>query len=164
MSPEDFFNVMRLEIEALHKGRISTENFWYIFWKKTGRKIQGDPWEEEYKPIVDREVIKLLLKAKQIVRLVAGTNIIESHYQVLTKIGILSVFDAVYASHKIGLIKPERGFYEFILKKEKVKPIETIFIDDTPANVFEAQRLGITGLLYKNVDDLKNLTTSLTKY
>ena len=54
-----------------------------------------------------------------------------------------SCFDAFYLSHEIGLRKPEKNIFQFILKKHQIHPEETIFIDDTKKNTDAAYSLGI---------------------
>lgn len=81
--------------------------------------------------------------------LLSNTNII--HYEVYLKIlqnqhqieGFHKLFKKAYFSHEIGLRKPYRAIYEFILNEENLNPEETLFIDDTEINLRQANRLGI---------------------
>ena len=45
--------------------------------------------------------------------------------------GYYDLFDAVYASNKMGVSKPHQDFYRYILMSEGVKPEDTVFIDDS---------------------------------
>ncbi|HWY10825.1 MAG TPA: HAD family phosphatase [Bacteroidia bacterium] len=66
-------------------------------------------------------------------------------------------FDKVYYSCRIGMRKPDKEIFEFVLNQNKLKPEETIFIDDSPQHVKAAGELGINAyLLQKNmsVNDL----------
>ncbi len=53
-----------------------------------------------------------------------------------------------YYSHEINLRKPNIDIYEYVLKDAGLKPEETLFIDDNPANVEAAQRAGIRAHLH----------------
>lgn len=145
---------MAKEIELLHRGKIAVAEFWRFFSQKTGYPVHGDPWEEEFHPAIDHEVLKTLAAIRGKVRVVAGTNTIASHYHVLASTGVFSWFDAIYASHELGWAKPEPAFYEVILRKERVWPKEALFIDDMQANVDGAKRLGLRAVLFSGVEDL----------
>ena len=53
------------------------------------------------------------------------------------------LFDKSYFSFDTHLLKPDPLFFEYILDHQNLKPEETLFIDDSEANVLEAQKLGI---------------------
>lgn len=66
-------------------------------------------------------------------------------------------FDKVYYSCRIGMRKPDKEIFEFVLNQNNLKPEETIFIDDSPQHVKGAGECGINAfLLQKNmsVNDL----------
>jgi len=52
-------------------------------------------------------------------------------------------FEQFYLSHEIHFRKPNADIYEFVLKKNKLNPKETFFIDDTIENTIAAEKLGI---------------------
>ena len=51
-------------------------------------------------------------------------------------------FDAFYLSHEINFRKPDPTIFEFVMKKHRLKPNETLFVDDTAENTETAQKLG----------------------
>lgn len=53
----------------------------------------------------------------------------------------------VVVSGAIGLIKPEKEAFKYILKNYKLDPKDCIFIDDQYDNILAAQSVGITSLL-----------------
>lgn len=66
-------------------------------------------------------------------------------------------FDKIYYSCRIGMRKPDKEIFEFVLAENDLKPEETIFIDDSPQHVKGAGECGINAyLLQKNmsVNDL----------
>lgn len=66
-------------------------------------------------------------------------------------------FDKVYYSCRMGMRKPDKEIFEFVLQQNNLKPEETIFIDDSPQHVKGAGECGINAfLLQKNmsVNDL----------
>ena len=58
-------------------------------------------------------------------------------------LGVYRIFDGAVLSYKIGIIKPSAGIYRYALKRFKLKPNECIFIDNRPANVRGAKKIGI---------------------
>ena len=52
-------------------------------------------------------------------------------------------FEQFYLSHEIQLRKPNADIYKFVLQENKLKPSETLFIDDTFENTEAANHLGI---------------------
>jgi len=59
-------------------------------------------------------------------------------------------FDKVYYSYEIGLRKPNKDIYEFVLQENNLKPHECLFIDDLKANLNGAGHLGIHTIWAKN--------------
>jgi putative hydrolase of the HAD superfamily len=57
-------------------------------------------------------------------------------------------FHRPYYSHLLGLRKPNRDIYEFVLKDAHLKADETMFFDDLLWNVKSAQSVGIQAVLH----------------
>jgi putative hydrolase of the HAD superfamily len=57
-------------------------------------------------------------------------------------------FHRPYYSHLLGLRKPNRDIYEFVLKDAHLKAEETMFFDDLSWNVKGAQSVGIQAVLH----------------
>lgn len=55
------------------------------------------------------------------------------------------IFEKVYYSCRIGLRKPDREIFDFVLAENNLHPGETLFIDDSPQHVEGARLTGITG-------------------
>lgn len=54
---------------------------------------------------------------------------------------------AVVDSSLVGVRKPDPAIYELALGRLGVEPERAVFVDDTPANVEAARRLGLVGVL-----------------
>lgn len=57
--------------------------------------------------------------------------------------GFASLFEKIYYSHQLGMRKPDRNIYEFVLQDSLLKPAETLFIDDNAENIATAMELGL---------------------
>jgi putative hydrolase of the HAD superfamily len=64
-------------------------------------------------------------------------------------------FDALVWSYQLGLAKPDPEIYHHALEKLGARPEETLFLDDKQVNIDAARALGIHGLLFTNVDQLR---------
>jgi len=56
---------------------------------------------------------------------------------------IMSYFDKIYESYKLGMRKPENRIYEYILNDLNIKAEETVFLDDLGMNLKTARQMGI---------------------
>jgi len=56
------------------------------------------------------------------------------------------LFDQVFYSCDIGIHKPDEGIYTHVLHSADLLPAETLFIDDSLANIKAAIKLGIAGI------------------
>lgn len=56
------------------------------------------------------------------------------------------LFDKAYYSHIIKLHKPDTASYKLITDENRLDPGETLFIDDSIANVEGAERAGLKGM------------------
>ncbi|RAK81491.1 HAD family hydrolase [Aspergillus fijiensis CBS 313.89] len=71
------------------------------------------------------------------------------------------VFDHVYLSGVVGMRKPDLGFYRFVLTEAGLRPDEVVFVDDKTENVLVAQSVGMHGVVFQNVTDLKQRIMNL---
>ncbi len=61
-----------------------------------------------------------------------------------------SSFEDLFFSSEMGMRKPFKKIFVFVLKKIRKKPKECVFIDDTPANIKTAKSIGMRTILFKN--------------
>jgi FMN phosphatase YigB (HAD superfamily) len=141
--------------EALLSGAITESEFWTRFSRGFGRSVPENLWGAFFDPSLDKGVALLLREVRRTARVVAGTNTFESHYDILRARGWYEVFDAVYASHKMGTAKPDPRFYRHILEEEDCAPSEAFFIDDEPGHVAAARAIGLPAHAYRGVPSLR---------
>lgn len=67
---------------------------------------------------------------------------------------IESLFEKQYLSYKMKMAKPNREIFEKMIKDSKILPEETLYIDDSPANIAMGKELGFHVLLYNPKEDL----------
>lgn len=67
-------------------------------------------------------------------------------------------------SCKVHLIKPDPAIYHKLMDTYTLKAEECVFLDDRPANIAAAQKLGLQGILVKNHQQAYEDLKSLLKY
>jgi len=87
--------------------------------------------------------------------LLSNTNSIHfDHYthEFYEKYGIqmTDLFDNLFLSYEIGIHKPDAGIYTHILQQAGIKASESVFFDDSLANIEAAELQGIAGIQIKD--------------
>ncbi|OGW85290.1 MAG: hypothetical protein A3C35_05005 [Omnitrophica bacterium RIFCSPHIGHO2_02_FULL_46_11] len=160
--PEDkiwkTFFVSDLE-RAYTRGEISSEDF---FRKVSGhfpQKIDFATFAKLWNDIFteNREMRDLLKKLKKHYPLYLISNTNDLHFEyVRAQYEILHHFTKCFPSHVVGHRKPDRAMFEHVLLEIKLKPDETIFIDDISEFVESAKNLGIHGIQFTSRQALEN--------
>jgi len=90
------------------------------------------------------------------VRLIALTNWSAETFPVARRrFGFLELFEEIVVSGEEGMAKPDPAIFELTCRRYGFAPTEAIFIDDSPANVKAAERLGFQVHLFVGMDDLR---------
>jgi FMN phosphatase YigB (HAD superfamily) len=107
--------------------------------------------------------IDFLLRMKTRYRTFLLSNTNEIHHEAFQKIPLDNsetldgCFEKVYYSHALGMRKPDKEIFEFVLKDNNLAAAETLFIDDTPANIEAAISVGIRTIYVKPPEKIENL-------
>ena len=73
-----------------------------------------------------------------------------------------NAFDVFYLSHEMGMRKPDREIFEFVLEQNQLKAEETFFVDDLAENTEAAASLGIqVWNLQLGLEDITELKSRL---
>lgn len=165
LSADRFYELCRIEDgkrdiwEELQCGWLTNDEFWKLFKENSGLSIEFDYFRMLFHPELIQEtidIIKELKKRDPSCRIVAGTNTIQSHYEIHIERGDYAYFDSTYASNKIHLSKPGTDFFKVILEAEGVKPEDAFFTDDKAGNCLAAESLGIKTYCFDNGEGLRN--------
>ena len=68
----------------------------------------------------------------------------------------LSRFDLLVWSYQLRVAKPDPAIYRYALERLGTRPEETLFIDDKAENLDTALALGMRGLVFSTVEDLRD--------
>ena len=87
-------------------------------------------------------------------RLLLLSNTNDSHFEyfhnkLIAEFGVTfyQLFDHVYLSHEMGMLKPSHEIFETVIKAQQLDPQRTLFIEDTARNAAAAQEVGLQTLL-----------------
>lgn len=68
---------------------------------------------------------------------------------------ILDLFSDVYFSYELKMKKPDLEIFRYVIKNSNLNPEECVFIDDKQKNVDAAEMVGIKGIRFSSLDQLK---------
>lgn len=115
-----------------------------------------DRWEEMLAgPIEGTVEIFRKMKGSKRYRQYALTNWSAELFPIaLSKYDFLTWFDGIVVSGIEKQRKPSPDFYQLLLDRYQVKPVEALFIDDNLRNVKAAAAMGIDSIRFTTPDDL----------
>ncbi len=142
------------DMDALMAGEMAADEYWSRFAAASGVRAAEDYWSTLFEPSADPAVERLIRGLRAGDRVVCGTNTIACHYDYLAARGMYDCFDAVYASHLMGLCKPDPSFWLEILRAEGKEPSDAFFVDDMDENVAVARSLGVRSHLFRDASGL----------
>jgi putative hydrolase of the HAD superfamily len=138
------------ESPALRKfelGTISARHFAEEFTAEWDLGISANIFLQEFStwaraPLGD--ALALLDELQGVATLACLTNMNATYWErIRDDMGFGSRFDRCYASHEIGLLKPNAEAYRHVMSELSRAPAEILFFDDTWNNVAAAAALGI---------------------
>lgn len=141
ISPEDFFAQLKVMLGL----KISYARFVPI-------------WNEIFfLSAKNRSVYSLANNLRNNYRIAVLSNINILHYDYLkAHFPIFSIFNEVFTSCKLGLIKPDPRIYKKTLEALAVKPEEVFYTDDREELIKSAAELNMNSFVFTNLAKLKN--------
>jgi len=112
-------------------------------------------WNAIYEPAHDG-MAELLARLRDHTRLAAltNTNVIHQREYRVRYAPELGHFEQVFASHELGLRKPEAACFGAVLERLGVAAEHTVFVDDHPENVEAARAVGLDAFLSASTAEL----------
>jgi epoxide hydrolase-like predicted phosphatase len=152
----------------LEMGKISNDNFYKEFNKRTGLNLPPGEIEQAWNAMLltfRESSLKFLdsIRPQYNLYLLSNTNHIhliafnKIYHQTARSKTFEKYFDKAYYSCEMGLRKPNADIYEFILKENNLNPGNTVFVDDSVQNVEAARLAGMQAILLepgKFIEDL----------
>ena len=137
-------------------GKLDTEQFRNEIRKVAGVKMSDEEFDAAWNAMlvgIPKERTELLKVLSKRYKLYMLSNTSEMHAKVYEKMyldaageSMHDVFDKIYYSHEIGLHKPDREAWEYVIKDAAILPEETLFLDDTIYNIKASKELGFQAI------------------
>lgn len=116
---------------------------------------------------IPKERIAVIEEVKKHYTIFLLSNSNEIHYEVYVRDLQLrfgyrefdQLFDKAYFSFDLHLSKPNPEIFEFVMNQHKLKPEETLFIDDTLEHIEAARKLGLQTYHLQNPVRIRDLFT-----
>ncbi len=71
------------------------------------------------------------------------------------RLKFVPMVDGRVVSYEVKMVKPNKDIYEYLLNKYSLKADECLFFDDRKENIDGAEKAGIHGILFQNIDQAK---------
>ena len=145
---------------AFEAGKISPEDFYLKIKEALDLKLSFASFVPIWNDIFfltpnNRAVFGLLNRLRSQYQTAMLSNINTLHYEFLkTNFPVFGVFDQVFLSFELGLIKPDQEIYHKVANVLKVAPEEIFYTDDRPELVESAKSLGFKACVFKDFQQL----------
>jgi putative hydrolase of the HAD superfamily len=170
----DNFNLMYSQsvqndlFDKLEKGFIKPEVFRNELRKYINAKVSDKEIDDAWNAIllnIPAERIKALERVKQQYQTFLLSNTNKIHYdQYLSELkrvygfnSFNDLFIKAYFSFEIGLRKPDKEIFEFVLNENILIPEETLFIDDSIQHIKGAAKAGIRTFYLEKDQDISEI-------
>jgi putative hydrolase of the HAD superfamily len=134
-------------VRAFESGRIASEEFAVAAVTEFGLSIDAASWLKEFSRwprTLYPGAIELLeaLSATTAIACLSNTN--ELHWtHMMDTLGLDGRFTHQFASHLIGMLKPDREVFDHVIMQIGSPPERILFLDDNEINVLGARSVGI---------------------
>jgi len=161
-----FWNKINHFVGPLCKGEISEKEYW----RRIAESENVDPetapqnlWVKSYEETtrVDESVVDLIKSLRKNYKIILVSNTIKPHVAINKKRKLFENFDDVFNSNEVHLSKDTPEIFRLALKRNQLDAEECIFIDDIQKFVEIANSIGIHGILFNNINQLKKELVSL---
>lgn len=68
----------------------------------------------------------------------------------------INELEDIVVSGREGLIKPDPEIFHLLCRRFDLDPLQTVFVDDLPANIDAASQLGFSSLLFTTSQQLRS--------
>ena len=148
VSYEEFLDKFNNSEESIkvHKGEISTKEFFEYLKRYMDDNITLEEFNNIYvnNNKFFNDTIEIIKKLKNLgYKVYLLSNLKEIDYEKFIKHFDISIFNELFLSFKLGMLKPNDDIYQHVINKLNTKPENIYFFDDNKENVEGAIKNGI---------------------
>ncbi len=156
----------------LEEGKLSQQAFYDALRKESGKNISDRDidygWFGFIQEVPEYKLEMLEeLKKKYKLYLLSNTNPVVMSWARTPQFSpkgksLDEYFDRLYLSYEVGYTKPHPRIYECMIEDSGLDPSETLFVDDSQANIETGEKFGLKTYLPKNGEDFRHIFPSLS--
>jgi len=138
-------------------GEITEEAHWLEVLKRFRQPVSAmKTFKDEFfgGDVIDRQLVDAIRSMRGRVHTGLISNAWSGLREFIVSEKIMDVFDTVVISAEVGVVKPSARIYEIALEQANVKAKDAVFVDDMPANIEACEKAGMTGILFKDPQEV----------
>ena len=163
LSREQFRVLWTRNRDQFDRGDISSDVYWRMFAEDAGRRVD----DELLRDLAERDVAmwssvnpEMIAWLEELSKAGIKTAVLSNMHADMADYARrnfrwLVGLNCVTLSAEVRSIKPQPEIYEHCLRGLKTSPGETLFIDDREVNVKAAEAMGIHGIQFKSLPQLR---------
>jgi putative hydrolase of the HAD superfamily len=158
MTEAELYQLLEDDARAFEMGKASAEEFFAGVSRKLGKSYTFDQLRKAWVSVIASATpgcSEILERLALTYRLMMLSNTNELHFQhTMGMLPALQRFEKFFLSYQIGILKPAREIYEYVLRHVDVAAERIVFIDDLEKNVQGAKDVGMSGVIFRGVKPL----------
>jgi putative hydrolase of the HAD superfamily len=134
-------------------GEISEEAHWAAILKRFKQPAsETKAFHDQFfgGDVLDRHLIEYIRSLRGSLHIGLISNAWSGLRALLVRENLLALFDTAIISAEVGMVKPSAEIYELALRQAGVTASESVFVDDMPLNIDACEKVGMTGILFRN--------------
>jgi len=154
--PDNAKELKQQYLRPADRGEISQDKLFGELATLSG--LSAEEIEEDWnkRAVFNTELLSFIKELKGEYKLGLLSNSMAPLFHTLAeKVHVADLFDQIVVSSEIGHAKPEPEAFRTILDKLEVLPEEALMIDDNQINLDGAKEVGMPGLLFTSVSELR---------
>jgi putative hydrolase of the HAD superfamily len=159
----------------IEDGSMSREDFYEEICRLMGKRIDSRDIDQCWLDFIIMPVEQtkldyiLKLRTKYKVFLLSNTNDIIMSWAMSEKFSpagkpLDCYFDKLFLSYKLGCMKPDLDIFHIMIKLSGINPEETLFIDDSEANIAAGNTMGFKTFLFKKENRFSEIENKIADY
>ncbi len=164
LSEERFESLYWTDRHAYDEGKLTGLAFWQKLVRDAGVELplaaieELNRWDARMWTNENHAMVawQLALKRRGLLTAILSNMGDNVHARMQREFEWLGRFDVLVWSYELGMAKPDPAIYRYLLDRLGTEPQQTLFLDDRPVNVDAASAMGMKGLLFSSVEQLRS--------
>lgn len=148
-------------VKAFDSGKIDLPSFVRQLLDETGLMVEKKAFTERFiawPKGLFQGALELVARIPPHYHLAVLSNTNDAHWgRLMDEMGLAGVFHSYFASHQMGLVKPDKDVYEHVINALGVEPSKILFMDDNWINVETARASGMCAEQVKGIAQAKEM-------